>query len=224
MTSSEQGRFCASCRKTVIDFSRMTDTEVVKRLSEVTGSICGRMSDSQLERDFVLYERSLFSVDLRAVLFGVALSFAVSTPAYTQGEVVLRTETVKTTGIPDSVTRPIEPAMIRAQVLNLRNEPLKDVEVILYDGNADTLAITRTDAEGWFSIDLSQYADPWSLLIWPNTSLYDPKGLRLQTLDARKENTIFIGNAGPQKQGGIVIQKREDNSWRQKNIQSKKQP
>jgi hypothetical protein len=336
MTPSEKGRFCASCQKTVIDFSRMTDTEVVKRLSEVTGSICGRMSDNQLERDFVLYERSQFPVDLRAVLFGVALSLSAATPAYTQGEVVLRTETVQqaedgkflelsgtitgyapdgrgettvtiystkgkalssvladtqgrftisckgkrkprsvvfhrdgyepvtymlaeltdrtgmtvqlhpvtskpvigvllplyvngseqeagTTTTPDSLLQPAGPTTIRARVTNLKNEPLSDVQVILYDGNADTLAVFITDAEGRIAIDLTKYADPWSLLIRPNEQLYDPKTQRLTALDPAKENTIFVANASPRKQGGIMIQKKEDDSWRQKNIKSKKQ-
>lgn len=224
MTPAEKGRFCSSCQKTVIDFSGMADAEVVRRLSEATDTVCGRLLDSQLERDFILYERNQFPVDLRAVLFGVALSLSACSTGYTQGEVAVRTETVKTTQIPDSTALSTEPGIIRVKVTNLKNEPVKGVKVVLYDGNADTLALVLTDAEGRFSFDLSSYTDPWSLLIQPNEKdEYAAKTQLLNTLRPGNENVIFVGSHGKRTQGAVVIRKKEDNSWRQKQIQSKKQ-
>jgi carboxypeptidase-like protein/type IX secretion system substrate protein len=52
MTNAGRGRFCASCQKTVIDFSNMSDREIAlffKRPS--TGSVCGRFLEDQLNRD-----------------------------------------------------------------------------------------------------------------------------------------------------------------------------
>jgi hypothetical protein len=51
MTAAEKGRFCDSCKKTVIDFSNMSDREIAfffKKPS--THSICGRFMEDQLNR------------------------------------------------------------------------------------------------------------------------------------------------------------------------------
>ena len=50
MQPTEQGRFCASCQKTVVDYSALSDQELVMVLSKASGSICGRLRDDQLNR------------------------------------------------------------------------------------------------------------------------------------------------------------------------------
>jgi len=47
MTAVEQGRHCESCCKTVVDFSGMTNNEVIRQLSNVS-NICGRFEQHQL--------------------------------------------------------------------------------------------------------------------------------------------------------------------------------
>jgi len=50
MNLTEQGRFCTACSKQVIDFTAMTDQQVLNYFSTATGRICGRLSDEQLQR------------------------------------------------------------------------------------------------------------------------------------------------------------------------------
>ncbi len=50
MTPENKGRFCASCAKSVVDFSLMTDNEVLAHLSKNTGNLCGRFDAEQLQR------------------------------------------------------------------------------------------------------------------------------------------------------------------------------
>lgn len=55
MTPTEQGRFCNSCAKEVIDFSMMTDTEVLNYFTKISQEkVCGRALPSQLERTMVM--------------------------------------------------------------------------------------------------------------------------------------------------------------------------
>lgn len=50
MTPNEQGAFCKSCAKTVVDFSKKTDEEVQMYLAEnIDKKICGRFLPSQLD-------------------------------------------------------------------------------------------------------------------------------------------------------------------------------
>ena len=51
MTATEQGRFCNACAKEVIDFSMMTDSEVLNYFTTITNNnVCGRVLPSQLNR------------------------------------------------------------------------------------------------------------------------------------------------------------------------------
>src|SRR4051794_9588563 len=53
MTALEQGRYCDSCKKQVIDFTVMDDKEILKVLSKQTGNTCGRFITSQLNTPMV---------------------------------------------------------------------------------------------------------------------------------------------------------------------------
>jgi len=51
MTANEQGRYCQSCCKTVVDFTAMTDREIVDYISHFSaGDTCARVQDNQLNR------------------------------------------------------------------------------------------------------------------------------------------------------------------------------
>ena len=50
MTPQQQGRFCGSCQKVVVDFTAMTDQQVLDHFSNYQGNTCGRFTSSQLNR------------------------------------------------------------------------------------------------------------------------------------------------------------------------------
>lgn len=52
MLPTKKGRHCESCSKTVVDFSRMTDSVILKKLSQATNA-CGRFNQDQLMRPLI---------------------------------------------------------------------------------------------------------------------------------------------------------------------------
>ena len=50
MTPANGGRFCDHCQKKVIDFSNMTDSELLATISNSSGKICGRLHPAQQNR------------------------------------------------------------------------------------------------------------------------------------------------------------------------------
>ena len=52
MTPVEKGRFCASCQKTVLDFTHLSDNEIINLVAK-NDTLCGRINVSQLNRNLI---------------------------------------------------------------------------------------------------------------------------------------------------------------------------
>ena len=50
LTPTAAGRHCAACQKTVVDFSQLTDAEILAVLARAPGETCGRLRPDQLGR------------------------------------------------------------------------------------------------------------------------------------------------------------------------------
>jgi hypothetical protein len=53
MTTADKGRHCNSCNKIVVDFSIMSDRQVLDYFKDATGKTCGRFHDDQLQRPLI---------------------------------------------------------------------------------------------------------------------------------------------------------------------------
>ena len=73
MTSTEQGKHCNNCNKTVIDFSLYSDKELLEFFSKFDNHICGRFNDYQLNRTLSIPEHKRFS-GIYKLFFGTALA------------------------------------------------------------------------------------------------------------------------------------------------------
>lgn len=67
MTKTDSGRHCASCNKTVVDFTMMSIKEIKTHLTASTGEVCGRFKSLQLEQKSG-FEKMIFN--LRACVSG----------------------------------------------------------------------------------------------------------------------------------------------------------
>lgn len=50
MTPTQKGKFCNACAKQVVDFSLMSDNQVLEYFKNSTGRVCGRFAEDQLQR------------------------------------------------------------------------------------------------------------------------------------------------------------------------------
>lgn len=58
MQPAEQGRFCAGCQKTVVDYTALSDRELVKLLAHASETSCGRFRHEQLNRPLTVSNSS----------------------------------------------------------------------------------------------------------------------------------------------------------------------
>ncbi len=104
MTPDDTGRYCHSCKKSVIDFTSKTDEEITQYiLDHANGTLCGRFKYTQVQRIVIDLPENIFHIQMPLwmrflvaclLIFGISLfpfetTIAGKTPAHTvyyQGE------------------------------------------------------------------------------------------------------------------------------------------
>ena len=84
MTPTEKGRFCGSCQKNVLDFTKATDRQILKALDN-TENVCCRLNATQLNRSIEIpKEKSpLWLATTSAIISFLSLG---TNNSYAQGE------------------------------------------------------------------------------------------------------------------------------------------
>lgn len=57
MTANEAGRFCSHCSKTIVDFTNLSDQQIIEYITLNSGKLCGRLTSQQNNRTFVSSEQ-----------------------------------------------------------------------------------------------------------------------------------------------------------------------
>ena len=165
MTAVEQGRFCSSCQKKVVDFTNQTDEEIIFFFNNYNGSACGRFNDDQLDRPIQQIELKPASSFLKyaaGLLLPVSL-FATKAKGQFKGQ--LPNQTNKTVCMPSSVTgkeqvivlggystsRQQKTLFVSGSVIDeTTKEPLAGVSIMIKGTNKGVV----TDEKGVYSIYL----------------------------------------------------------------------
>jgi len=89
MTPVQQGRFCDSCQKSVVDFTGMSDMQLIAFFKKPsTGSVCGRFFNDQLERDFEIPRKR---IPWLKYFFQFAIPiFLTGFKSYSQGKPIIK--------------------------------------------------------------------------------------------------------------------------------------
>lgn len=79
MTPQQQGRFCDSCKKCVVDFTGFTDEQLYKFFTEHKGQkVCGRMKKTQLNRAIALPPQPHSTLYKWVIAAGLGLVFVAA--------------------------------------------------------------------------------------------------------------------------------------------------
>ena len=118
MSPNEQGRFCNSCAKTVVDFSIMTDAQLLFYFENLKNeNVCGHLYEDQLERSIQALpqpRKKIFAYWQYVIAFFMILSKGQQAKAQGRvtGEMVVKPDTIK------------KPSDIHIRLGKIRSQPL----------------------------------------------------------------------------------------------------
>jgi hypothetical protein len=172
MTQSDNGKFCSHCSKTIIDFTNLSDTEVLKLIEQTTGKICGRLTNQQINRVIDINQPStnsrLYKLLAGLLLVGVTeQTFATTRPTlHTEVFTVSDTEELtekyldkKEETLIDSLKNVVQGIVLDSET----KEPLLYASITIKD--TKTGVVTDIDGKFKFVIPDSLLTDNITLVI-----------------------------------------------------------
>jgi len=151
MRPEANGRYCLHCAKNVVDFTKLSDDEVINLLHQHGGKLCGRFNVMQLNRALELPGQHQPGSKLKEIFAALLLLLGTR-------EAAARLPVRETTVITPSTNRVI-PANtdkdsagvkeLKGRVLDDNHEPL----VSAYITNKHSLVKTSSDEKGNFTIE-----------------------------------------------------------------------
>ena len=166
MQPEEKGRFCSSCQKGVMDFTGMSDQQLIAFFKKPsTGSLCGRFNHDQLNHDFEIPRKR---IPWLKYFFTIAVpAFLASNKAEAQGQV--RKVVKKEIAVPkcsneimgdimpvivgELVEMPVrsDSATISGRVIDENGLPLSYATIMI----KGTRSGTHSDVNGFFKVKAS---------------------------------------------------------------------
>jgi hypothetical protein len=178
MTAAEQGRFCASCQKQVVDFTNMSDTQLAAFFKKPsTGTVCGRFYEDQLNREMQLPEKTIPWIKY---FFQFALpAFLLSARAAAQGNVIVTKAKppvaqpsvllLGKVSVPRVKIEPEQNISISGRVVNENDKPVPFASVMIKGTKFGMAA----DSTGFFSI--KDLPAPTEIILGISSAGYEAK-------------------------------------------------
>jgi hypothetical protein len=156
MTKNDIGKFCSHCSKTVIDFTQLTDNEILKIIELNSDKLCGRLTQAQLNRAIQLHQptnNSLLYKTLAGILLvGASENLLAANNQKSQQEIVSivnNNTIIQTTEIKSELAKDSSKNVVQGLVIDAKTkEPLSFASVLI----KDTKTGTPTDLDGRFKL------------------------------------------------------------------------
>jgi hypothetical protein len=174
MTPVEKGRFCSSCQKTVLDFTYLSDNEIINLVNK-NDTLCGRINTSQLNRNLIETKRTstYFGYFVTSVLaflgLGTESVVAQEKPVLEQTDLIVK-DTVVNSNLPHKING----------IVKDKDGVVSYVEISL----KGTKINTTSDSEGFFQIKV-QLGD---VLIFNSLGRIDKE----ITVSTKNEYVVFL--------------------------------
>ncbi|MFM2193122.1 MAG: hypothetical protein RLZZ118_2079 [Bacteroidota bacterium] len=144
MLPEYDGRFCNKCQHTVVDFSGMSDSEVIAYIKKNPFIACGNFRIEQVNRPLYFTKKAHQKIAYAKAKVAALILFLLSTPKQIFSQVISSNRAIENKIPTDSAT--ITNAIISGTITNANNEPFGGVQILF-----DEVEIMTTNAEGNFS-------------------------------------------------------------------------
>lgn len=204
MQSVDQGKFCMACSKTVVDFSQMSNREILLHISKSSGNVCGRFTQDQLGRG-VDIEGPVKKPSLKyawnmllAVFLTNSVASAQTKPL--QGKIKVVTKPVQAESRNDLMgdVAILDRNIVNGNVVDADdNKPIAFATVTIKPKNLVLLA----DSNGRFEFTIKEAAQSLEI----SAVGYESKIVPFETENNKEQSYVFYLKKNPEELGLITV-------------------
>lgn len=194
MAPSNKGKYCSHCQKTVIDFSRLSDNEIINIVAQTPGKICGRLTQQQINYHFS-NDQKLRRLLLHKIFAGIAIfgisnessAFSITT-TYENASIIQEKITLnprdKSTITTDTLKNVIEGTVFDAQTKE--TVPFSN---LIIEG---TTIGSQADANGKFVVIIPDSLVGEKITLVVNSVTYDNFQFQIERSELPFKKDIFL--------------------------------
>ena len=204
MIPTQGGKYCLHCSKNIIDFTNLSDKEIIQIISKSSGTLCGSLTRNQLNRHlsskrehkyptlFSKIAASFLLISLTQPTNANPLKKAI--PSF----VVFPPETAKEKTNQEPITTGDSTVTIRGKLLDAKTkETIPGATVLIQNSNI----ATSTNMDGEFKLDVSSASSTITVLI--SNIGYEPLEVKLKVGEPQHE--IFMNVSQQTLRGSMEI-------------------
>lgn len=207
MTPQEQGRFCGSCQKMVVDFTLMSDQQLLNYFATASDNVCGRLANDQLNRVLVPTPKKkrlslayLWNVLLASLLITEASAQETPKPKKAPVTTVPNKKKMGDIAFMPEQQQAVVPVVLKGKAVDAQSgQPLAGMSITI-KGQSGTG--TSADREGNFSITVTQKD---SLVLEFSAIGYETQTRVLNALTNWQDVQVYMKPAAAKLEEVVVI-------------------
>lgn len=209
MTPQDKGRFCAGCAKTVIDFSQMSDAQVLDFFAQSKGNVCGHFAQDQIARPLLPEKKEKRKIWWMAALMPITILLNKANGQFTNDKHSNLNTTHYICGqtkpfalreqIPGDTVHPSPDKVVTGTVVDESKRPVAGASVYITGMKNGT----TTDTSGKFSLPFTN-SNPFAELVISCVG-YEEKKLTYTCKNGAREINIEVVSLTPALMGDVIV-------------------
>jgi hypothetical protein len=133
MQPDNNGRFCSSCEKTVVDFTKMDDEGFVAYFQNIKNIPCGRLTERQLSLDIPFKSKPLlpFGKMSKYIAASMITVAALGGKVFGQNPIVIQTSPNKDEIKKEPSDKTVESELIRGRIIDKDNNGIAEAYIVI---------------------------------------------------------------------------------------------
>jgi hypothetical protein len=223
MTISDKGRFCSNCSKNVIDFSALSDNQVIHLIENSNGKLCGRLNTNQVDRVIEIQNLQKFDKTVFHLFAGLLLlspiDKLVAQTTIKNNQTILETDNSKIEVIADITTTEDQTIkdnlknFIKGKVYNSETkEPLPGASISIKGKNIGT----TTNINGVFAFNIPENLIEDQIVFNVLYIGFDPLEFIIYKKDLPVDKELYLFPSTSILMGEVCVVKTKRKWWQRK--------